>query len=70
VICAGGGGIPVVRDQNAQWAGVEAVIDKDLAAAQLAIAIQADAAAAAHRRGCGVCKLGHGGGPAPPAGYP
>jgi carbamate kinase len=42
VICAGGGGIPVVRDPQGLWVGVEAVIDKDLAAAQLAIALQAD----------------------------
>jgi carbamate kinase len=35
VICAGGGGIPVIRD-GGLWRGVEAVIDKDLAAAQLA----------------------------------
>lgn len=34
VICAGGGGIPVVR-RNGRLAGVEAVIDKDLAAAVL-----------------------------------
>jgi carbamate kinase len=35
VICAGGGGIPVVRD-NDRLRGVEAVIDKDLTAALLA----------------------------------
>ena len=34
VICAGGGGIPVVR-RNGRLAGVEAVIDKDLGAAVL-----------------------------------
>ncbi len=34
VICAGGGGIPVVR-RNGRLVGVEAVIDKDLAAAVL-----------------------------------
>lgn len=42
VICAGGGGIPVVRDSHHQLVGVEAVIDKDLAAAQLAIALNAE----------------------------
>jgi carbamate kinase len=42
VICAGGGGIPVVRNEQNQFTGVEAVIDKDLAAAQLATALKAD----------------------------
>ncbi|MCX7625925.1 MAG: carbamate kinase, partial [Candidatus Sumerlaeaceae bacterium] len=36
VIAAGGGGIPVVRDENGCLHGVEAVIDKDLASAMLA----------------------------------
>jgi carbamate kinase len=35
VICCGGGGIPVVRDGRA-FAGVDAVIDKDLVSAKLA----------------------------------
>jgi carbamate kinase len=42
VICAGGGGIPVVADQCG-LRGVEAVIDKDLAAALLATELRADA---------------------------
>jgi carbamate kinase len=42
VICAGGGGIPVARDQRGQLAGVEAVIDKDLAAALIARDVKAD----------------------------
>lgn len=43
VICAGGGGIPVVVTPSGGIRGVEAVIDKDLAAALLAIALNADA---------------------------
>jgi carbamate kinase len=35
VVGAGGGGVPVVRDDDAALRGVEAVIDKDLAAALL-----------------------------------
>lgn len=41
VVCAGGGGIPVVRD-GAHLRGVEAVIDKDLTAALLAEQVYAD----------------------------
>lgn len=36
VVCAGGGGVPVVRDDDGGLRGVEAVIDKDLTAAVLA----------------------------------
>jgi carbamate kinase len=43
VICAGGGGIPVVVTPGGGIRGVEAVIDKDLAAALLAMALNADA---------------------------
>jgi carbamate kinase len=42
VICAGGGGIPVVRDSAGKLAGVEAVVDKDLASALLARTLRAD----------------------------
>ncbi len=42
VIANGGGGIPVVRDPDGRLRGVEAVIDKDLGAAVLAHAVQAD----------------------------
>lgn len=41
VICCGGGGIPVIR-KGRRFAGVEAVIDKDLASAKLAQEIRAD----------------------------
>jgi carbamate kinase len=43
VICAGGGGIPVMRTPDGGVCGVEAVIDKDLSAALLAEQIGADA---------------------------
>jgi carbamate kinase len=43
VVCAGGGGIPVVRSPKGGVRGVEAVIDKDLVAALLARRIGADA---------------------------
>jgi carbamate kinase len=42
VICAGGGGIPVMRKATGGMEGVEAVIDKDRTAALLATALQAD----------------------------
>lgn len=43
VICSGGGGIPVTPNGNRALRGVEAVVDKDLAAALLAIELRADA---------------------------
>ena len=42
VICAGGGGIPTVYDENRKLHGVEAVIDKDLASELLARELDAD----------------------------
>ncbi len=42
VVCGGGGGAPVVDDGAGALRGVEAVIDKDLTAALLAIAVGAD----------------------------
>jgi carbamate kinase len=43
VVCAGGGGVPVVSDGAGRLRGVEAVVDKDLTAALLAQAVGADA---------------------------
>jgi len=42
VIGVGGGGIPVIEDENGDLVGVEAVIDKDFASALLAADIEAD----------------------------
>ena len=42
VICSGGGGIPVVRARDGALSGVDAVIDKDLAAMRLASDVAAD----------------------------
>lgn len=41
-IAAGGGGVPVTQRSPGQYAGVEAVIDKDRAACAMALAVQAD----------------------------
>ncbi|HEV2244543.1 MAG TPA: carbamate kinase [Streptosporangiaceae bacterium] len=43
VVCAGGGGVPVVADGPRRFRGVEAVVDKDLTAALLAQAVEASA---------------------------
>jgi carbamate kinase len=43
VVCAGGGGVPVVADGPGRLRGVEAVVDKDLTAALLAQAVDAEA---------------------------
>ena len=42
VVCAGGGGVPVIRDEAGLLRGVEAVVDKDLTSAVLAEALDAD----------------------------
>jgi carbamate kinase len=42
VVAAGGGGIPVTRDDQGNYTGLEAVIDKDRTSAILAAALNAD----------------------------
>ncbi len=42
VICTGGGGIPVIRDENGNLKGVNAVIDKDRGTSLLASGLKAD----------------------------
>jgi carbamate kinase len=42
VVCAGGGGVPVLEDADGRHQGVEAVIDKDLASSLLARDLDAD----------------------------
>ena len=42
VIASGGGGIPVLEDEQGNYKGIEAVIDKDLAGERLAEIIDAD----------------------------
>ncbi len=42
VVASGGGGIPVIRHPSGSLKGVEAVIDKDLAAERLALDVKAD----------------------------
>lgn len=43
VVCAGGGGVPVIRNEHGRLEGVEAVVDKDLTTSMLAEALDADA---------------------------
>lgn len=43
VICAGGGGISVARDNKGYLVGIESIIDKDLTAAKMAEGLNADA---------------------------
>jgi carbamate kinase len=42
VIAVGGGGVPIMKGKHNNYEGVEAVIDKDLASANLAAVIKAD----------------------------
>jgi carbamate kinase len=43
VVCAGGGGVPVVQNSEGRLQGVEAVVDKDLSSSLLARQLNADA---------------------------
>lgn len=43
VVCAGGGGVPVIRDEAGDLQGIEAVVDKDHTASVLARSLGADA---------------------------
>ncbi len=43
VICSGGGGVPVCRQEDGTLEGIEAVVDKDLTSAILAKQLKADA---------------------------
>ncbi len=43
VVCAGGGGVPVVRNEHGRLEGIEAVVDKDFTALVLAESLDADA---------------------------
>ena len=58
VVCAGGGGVPVI-EANGGHEGVEAVIDKDLASALLAEGIGADVLVLATDVDGRVRRLGH-----------
>ena len=42
VLCLGGGGVPVVRDEEGHFFGVDGVIDKDLSSAVLALQLRAN----------------------------
>ncbi len=42
VVCAGGGGVPVIRNTAGKLEGIEAVVDKDATSATLATALDAD----------------------------
>ena len=67
-ICAGGGGIPVRRNEDGKLHGVEAVVDKDLTAALLAWQLDADALVLLTDVAGIVARFRHGIGPGHPAG--
>jgi len=70
VICAGGGGVPVVRDDAGALHGVEAVVDKDLTARAARPGPGRGRAGHPDRRGGGRGRLRHPPGPAHPPGHP
>ncbi len=51
VIAAGGGGIPVIENENGTYQGIEAVVDKDHTASLLASLIGAEILLNSHRCG-------------------
>ena len=59
VVCAGGGGIPVIEDASGRQRGVEAVIDKDLASALAGRGSARRRADPGHRRAGGLRRLPH-----------
>ncbi len=42
VVCCGGGGMPVYREEDGRFEGVDGVVDKDLASSRLATGLEAD----------------------------
>lgn len=42
VLALGGGGVPMTRNRRGEYVGIEAVIDKDLSSAMLAVDVKAD----------------------------
>jgi carbamate kinase len=60
VVCAGGGGVPVVAESDRPLHGVEAVVDKDLTAALLARELGADTLVVATDVPCVVLGFGTG----------
>ena len=59
VICAGGGGIPTVYDEDRNLRGIEAVIDKDFASELLGARSLGRPVHHGDRCGRGLCRLGY-----------